>query len=94
MTGLRKHETRIRYGIRVKGALDARWADWFGGLTLRVLDNDETLLVGPVADQAALHGILAKIRDLGLELLEVTRYGAGCPESGSDVLSSSSEREA
>ncbi|MCU0484786.1 MAG: hypothetical protein MUC85_01620 [Anaerolineales bacterium] len=84
MTGLRKRGTRIQYGIRVKGALDSRWADWFGGLTLRVLDNDETLLEGPVADQAALHGILAKIRDLGLELLAVTRFGAG----GDDLCSS------
>jgi hypothetical protein len=61
------------YQIRVKGNLDRKWSDWFDGLTIAPQADDETLLVGPVADQAALHGLLAKIRDLGLPLLSVER---------------------
>ncbi len=61
------------YEIRVKGSLDRKWADWFDGFTITPLEDDETLLAGPVADQAALHGVLAKIRDLGLPLLSVQR---------------------
>jgi len=59
------------YEIRVRGLLDSHWSGWFEGLTLMGLGNGETLLAGPIADQAALHGILAKIRDLGLHLLSV-----------------------
>jgi hypothetical protein len=59
------------YEIRVRWRLDARWSAWFEGLTLTPLENGETLLAGPIRDQAALHGILAKIRDLGLPLLSV-----------------------
>ena len=61
------------YEIRIKGLLDDRWASWFGGLTLTREDNGETLLTGPVVDQAALHGLLRKVRDLGMPLLSVTR---------------------
>lgn len=61
------------YRIRVKGNLDQIWSDWFQGLTITEQADDETLLVGPVADQAALHGLLAKIRDLSLPLLQVER---------------------
>jgi hypothetical protein len=60
------------YRIRVKGVLDEEWSDWFAGLTI-VPQDDETLLTGPVRDQAALHGLLAKVRDLGLPLLSVKR---------------------
>ena len=59
------------YQIRIKGILGDKWADWFDGFTITHFDNSETLLVGPVSDQGALHGILAKIRDLGLPLLSV-----------------------
>ena len=59
------------YRIRLKGHLAAYWAEWFDGLTITWLDNGETLLVGPVIDQAALHGMLMHIRDLGLPLLTV-----------------------
>jgi hypothetical protein len=83
----------MQYSIRVKGALDVRWADWFGGLTLKVLDNDETLLTGPITDQAALYGILAKIRDLGLVLLAVQRDDDANPSAGSEDVSNSLERE-
>ena len=58
--------------IRLKGHLDNRWADWFDGLTITLEDNGDTLLTGPVVDQAALHGLLRKVRDLGLPLLAVT----------------------
>jgi hypothetical protein len=60
-----------RYVIRVKGHLDQRWADWFDGLTLTRESTGTTLLEGPLADQAALHGVLTKIRDLGLPIISV-----------------------
>ena len=60
------------YEIRIKGHLDDRWAAWFGGLTVTLEENGETLLAGPVVDQAALHGVLRKVRDLGMPLLSVT----------------------
>ncbi|HSX82310.1 MAG TPA: hypothetical protein VLQ80_27585, partial [Candidatus Saccharimonadia bacterium] len=59
------------YQIRIKGHLGREWADWFEGLTLTALDNGETLLTGAVVDQAALHGVLRKVRDLGIPLLSV-----------------------
>ena len=59
------------YEIRIKGHLDDRWADRFDGLTITREDNDDTLLTGPVIDQAALHGVLRKVRDLGTPLLSV-----------------------
>jgi hypothetical protein len=58
------------YQIKVKGSLDETWSDWFGALTI-AHQKDETLLIGQVRDQAALHGLLARIRDLGLPLLLV-----------------------
>ena len=61
------------YQIRIKGHLGRDWTDWFGGLTITLEDNGETLLTGPVIDQAALHGLLRKVRDLGVPLLSVTR---------------------
>jgi hypothetical protein len=65
------HHEPEHYEIRIKGHLDNRWADWFEGLTITTLDNGETLLTGPVVDQAALHGLLRKVRDLGMPLLSV-----------------------
>jgi hypothetical protein len=64
------------YEIRVKGHLAARWADWFDGLTLTQESDGTTLLSGPVVDQAALHGLLGKVRDLGLPLIAVRRRDA------------------
>ncbi len=61
-----------RYEIRLRGRLDPRWAAWFDGMTLTPADGT-TVLSGPVADQAALHGVLARIRDLGLPLIAVTQ---------------------
>jgi hypothetical protein len=59
------------YEIRIKGYLDDKWADRFEGLTITLEDNGDTLLTGPVIDQAALHGLLKKVRDLGMPLLSV-----------------------
>ena len=65
------------YQIRIKGHLGREWTDWFEGLTITLEDNGETLLTGPVVDQAALHGLLRKVRDLGMPLLSVTRVEPG-----------------
>ena len=59
------------YQIRIKGHLGREWTDWFGGLTITLEDNGDTLLTGPVVDQAALYGVLKKVRDLGVPLLSV-----------------------
>ena len=61
------------YRITLKGHLDSEWSDWFDGLTVTPVDNGETILTGPIVDQTALHGVLIKIRDLGLPLLSLTR---------------------
>jgi len=61
------------YQIRVKGHLGSQWTEWFGGLTVTLEDDGETLLTGPVVDQAALHGVLRKVRDLGIPLVSVIR---------------------
>ena len=61
------------YQIRIKGHLGGHWTDWFDGLTITALDNGDTLLTGPVLDQAALHGVLKKVRDVGLPLVSVMR---------------------
>jgi hypothetical protein len=61
----------VVYQIRIKGHLGAQWADWFGGVTVTLEDNGDTLLTGPVVDQAALHGLLKKVRNLGMSLLSV-----------------------
>lgn len=64
------------YQIRVKGQLGEQWADWFDGLTITLEDGGITLLSGKVVDQAALHGLLKKVRDLGMPLIEVTRINS------------------
>jgi hypothetical protein len=66
------------YQIRITGQLDARWADWFEGLTI-TLDGGDTLITGPVVDQAALHGLLKRVRDLGMPLVSVSPSEAGSP---------------
>ncbi len=70
--------------IRIKGHLADRWADWFGGLTITLEDSGDTLLTGPVVDQAALFGLLRKVRDLGMPLLSVIRIKPGQADA-SDV---------
>ena len=71
-----RNEPRL-YEIRIKGHLGDRWAARFEGLTLRLEENGDTLLMGPVADQAALHGLLRKVRDLGMPLISVARVISG-----------------
>ncbi len=61
------------YQIRLKGHLGSQWTDWFGGLTVTLEDNGDTLLTGPVLDQAALYGLLKKVRDLGMPLVSVNQ---------------------
>lgn len=61
------------YQVQIRGHLDDRWSDWIGGMTVLRQDDGTTLLVGPVIDQAALHGVIARVRDLGLPLLSVNR---------------------
>ena len=66
----------VIYQIRVKGILDEQWSSWLGGLTIVPQVSGETLLTGPVRDQAALHGLIIKIRDMGLPLLSIKRMDA------------------
>ena len=68
-----KHNQHQSYEIRLKGHLDDRWAEWFEGLTITLEENGNTLLTGPVADQATLHGLLKKVRDLGMPLVSVNQ---------------------
>ena len=70
-----------RYEIRIAGRLDHRWTNWFEGMTFTHTSDGTTTLTGPVVDQAALHGLLSKVRDLGLPLVSVTRVGPVGPEA-------------
>jgi hypothetical protein len=67
------------YQIRIKGSLDGQWSEWFQGLSIMPADGGDTFLTGPVADQAALFGLLRKVRDLGMPLLSVNRIGCDTP---------------
>jgi len=72
MSNVRRGHEPGRYEIRLEGHLETRWIAWFDGLSLRRDDDGTTVIHGPVADQAALHGLLAKVRDTGLPLVSVT----------------------
>jgi hypothetical protein len=74
-----RHQDPGWYEIRVKGHLDTRWTAWFDGLTLTRGSDATTMIRGPVADQAALHGVLQKIRDLGLPLISVNHVAPRHP---------------
>jgi len=70
------------YQVRIKGHLGPEWTEWFEGLTITLEENGETLLTGPVVDQAALFGLLKKVRDLGTPLVSVNRVDPGWPGGG------------
>ena len=74
-----RHQDPGRYEIRVKGHLGTRWAAWFDGLSLSNENDGTSIISGPVADQAALHGLLQKVRDLGLPLISVNHVTPGHP---------------
>jgi hypothetical protein len=69
------------YEIKIRGHLDARWSDWFAGLKLTHLEGGETLFSGPLPDQAALHGVIERIRDLNLTLISVCCGGPSAAPS-------------
>jgi hypothetical protein len=73
------------YEIKISGHLDPRWSDWFAGLKLVHLEGGETLLSGPLPDQAALHGLLERVRDLNLTLISVTRGGPSTQDSDKEL---------
>ena len=75
------HYNPGRYEIRLKGHLDSRWTAWFDGLTLTHDSDGTTIIHGPVADQAALHGLLQKVHDLGLPLVSVTQVQPDQPNA-------------
>lgn len=73
------------YQIRLQGHLSGQWTEWFGGLTITLDGNGETVLTGLVVDQAALHGLLRKVRDVGMPLVAVVRIGPGVVAAQMDV---------
>jgi hypothetical protein len=82
-----------RYEIRLKGHLDSRWTAWFDGLSLTNENDGTTAIRGPVVDQAALHGLLQRLRDVGLPLISVTQLDPD-PRQSPPTLSTSPEQEA
>jgi hypothetical protein len=74
-----KHNQQQCYEIRLKVQLDDRWAEWFEDLTITLEEDGDTLLTGPVIDQAALHGLLKKVRDLGMPLVSIRPVEPGPP---------------
>jgi hypothetical protein len=90
MSNMRDQKTNpsqpVIYQIRIKGHLGSQWTDWFEGLTITLEEDGTTLLSGPVVDQAALHGLLRKVRDLGMPLLSVCPLDPG-QTGASDVKS-------
>ena len=61
------------YQIRINGHLDNKWAEWFGNMTFSLENNGDTIITGPIVDQAALHGLLKRVRDLGMPLISVNQ---------------------
>jgi hypothetical protein len=72
MSAMSSDQESPRYQIRVVGHLDPRWSAWFDGLTLSPEDDGTTVISGPIVDQAALHGVLRQLRDVGLTLVSIT----------------------
>ncbi len=95
-TSTEDHDEPGRYEIRIKGHLDDRWAAWFEGLTITREANGQTLLRGSVVDQAALHGMLRNVRDLGLPLISVMQVDckpADGPDGSADMDHNRSNKE-
>ncbi len=80
------HDEAGQYEIRIQGHLDSRWAGWFEGLDFTLAENGDTLMTGTLVDQAALFGLLRKIRDVGLPLISVKRVAAGQADRSADKL--------
>src|SRR6185312_16831231 len=81
------------YQIRINGQLNAQWTDWFDGMRITPEENGDTLVTGPVIDQAALYGLLRKVRDLGMPLLSVARVLPGQPGTANDQTTFVREEE-
>ena len=79
-----KHNPTEDSEIRLKGHLDTSWASWFDGMTITLTEDDDTILIGPVADQPALHGLLKKVRDLGIPLLSVCHISSEQADGSQD----------
>ncbi len=77
-----RSENHIQYEIKLKGHLEQHWSEWFDNLVIRYDENDNTTLTGPVTDQNALHGLLKKIRDLGLSLISVNEVEGNQEKEG------------
>jgi hypothetical protein len=83
----------VVYQIRIKGHLGPQWTEWFEGLAVTREENGDTLLSGPVVDQAALHGLLRKVRDLGMPLLSVSRVDVGDADASDETYQYRSKKE-
>lgn len=83
-----KHKTEPTtiYQIRLEGHLDQKWGEWFSGLTITLEESGETLLTGAIIDQSALHGLLKKVRNLGMPLVSVVRIKPTGPMASKEVL--------
>jgi hypothetical protein len=81
----RDPEATTVYQIRVKGHLGPQWADWFEGLAITLEEDGDTLLTGPIVDQAALYGLIKKVRDLGIPLVSVNRVEPGPQDTSGDT---------
>ena len=89
MTNTQADQEPTIYQIKLQGHLDAQWEEWFGGLTVSTDAENETVLTGPIIDQAALHGLLRKIRDLGMPLLSVRQMESKHSQDESEQRKSS-----
>jgi hypothetical protein len=86
------HPHPRQYQLRVEGVLSAEWSEWFEGLAITAAENGETLITGWMADQAALHGLLKKLRDLGLPLLSLNPLDPAAP-GGADASGDPTQKE-